>query len=152
MRTRESSLVAVTAALLLAAGCGHYATRESDIEFVFEDSYVAGEKIEVRVKNLSGRTYIFDSYFQACELQYFDASGRVFKVPPGTHCDIRAEDEIRPGQTVTLFEWRLDECTYDDWGCRASESLPPGEYTISGDFMAKGSESTTFARGTFTIR
>ncbi|MPZ16030.1 MAG: hypothetical protein GEU73_16685 [Chloroflexi bacterium] len=81
-------------------------------------------------------------------MRYFDESGRRFIIPPGTHCDIIAPDEIGPDETVTLFKWDLDECVKDEWGCVKAKHLAGGTYTIRGWFPeAKGGNRVTKAKG-----
>ena len=67
-------------------------------------------------------------------MSYFDSSGREFIIPPGTRCDLITIQEIHPGQTVTLFTWKLDECVKDDWGCVKAEPLGPGRYEVKARF------------------
>jgi hypothetical protein len=105
------------------------------IRFVLSDRYAVGETIDVLIENVGPRAYMFESAYQACYLSYFDSSGRRFIIPPGTHCDLYAEQRIRPGERKKLFSWSLDECVKDRWGCVESRLLPPGVYTIKGRFM-----------------
>jgi hypothetical protein len=105
------------------------------IRFVLTDPYAAGETIDVVIENVGPKAYMFESFYQACFLSYFDSSGRRFIIPPGTHCDLLAEEPIRPGERKKLFSWNLDECVQDEWGCTKSRPLPPGAYTIKGRFM-----------------
>ena len=60
---------------------------------------------------------MFQPYYQACFLSYLDARGRRFIIPPGTHCDLLAEETFKPGERKSLFSWSLDECVKDRWGC-----------------------------------
>ena len=69
----------------------------SDIQFVFEDTYRLGESVEVKIMNVGNVTYYFSLFYEACGLSYFDSSGREFIIPPGTHCDLVNLGEIRPG-------------------------------------------------------
>ena len=110
------------------------------IRFVLEDTYEVGETVPVRVENLGPVSYLYNVEYQACDLTYRDETGREFIIPPGTHCDLIMIAEIKPGETLTLFRWDLDECVKDDWGCVESEPLPPGEYTISGRFERSGGD------------
>jgi hypothetical protein len=130
------------------------ATSESSglpIRFVLADSYAAGETIRVAIENVGTRAYVFQSLYQACFLSYLDSSGRRFIIPPGTHCDILAEETIRPGERKKLFTWRLDECVKDQWGCAESRPLPPGIYTIKGRFKPKAGGRPARAETTFQI-
>jgi hypothetical protein len=125
---------------------------EGDLAFVLEDSYRAGEKVEVKITNQGDRAYEYNSTgYEACNLTYRDQTGRDFIIPPGTHCDLIAIEEIKPGQTVTLFEWQLDECVKDNWGCVKSEPLEPGNYTIKGRFKAADGGPPAHAETTFEI-
>ena len=108
------------------------------IRFVLADSYEVGERVDVAIENLGPATYRYNEAYAACDLTYRDASGREFIVPSGTHCDLIFMVEIRPGETQTLFQWDLDECVRDEWGCVKSEPLPPGEYSIEGSFEHAG--------------
>jgi hypothetical protein len=105
--------------------------------FVLSDSYAAGETIDVVIENVGPRAHVFQSFYQACFLSYVDSSGRRFIIPPGTHCDLLAEETIRPGERRKLFSWSLDECVKDHWGCAESRPLAPGTYTIMGRFKPK---------------
>lgn len=121
------------------------------IRFRLEDSYGVGDTIDVAITNVGTRPYMFEVYYQACFLSYFDSSGRRFIIPPGTHCDIRGEQIIRPGETKQLFTWRLDECVKDLWGCVRSRTLPPGTYTIKGRFKPEVGGTPVRAETTFEI-
>jgi hypothetical protein len=121
------------------------------IRFVLGDSYEAGETIKIVIQNIGTRAYVFQSYYQACFLSYFDSSGRRLIIPPGTHCDLLAEDTIRPGERRKLFTWALDECVKDNWGCAKSRPLMPGTYTIKGRFKPKHAGPRAQAEATFTI-
>ena len=121
------------------------------IRLLLEDSYSAGETIDLRIENVSTRAYLFEAVYAACFLSYFDASGRRFIIPPGTHCDLRSVQAIRPGERRRLFTWRLDECTEDRWGCVRSRPLPPGTYTITGRFKAKDGGPPARVEQTFQI-
>jgi hypothetical protein len=111
--------------------------RAVPIRFVLRDRYEAGETIDVAIENIGTRVYVFQPYYQACFLSFFNARGRRFIIPPGTHCDLLAEESIRPGERKRLFRWKLDECVKDNWGCVESRALVPGTYTIKGLFMPK---------------
>jgi hypothetical protein len=122
------------------------------IEFVLADSYRQGQRIAVRITNTGDRPYPYNaSGYEACNLTYRFEGGREFIIPPGTHCDIVLEKQIRPGETVTLFTWHLDQCLVDDWGCVESEALPPGRYTIEGSFEPVGGGGPSRPRATFEI-
>ncbi len=123
----------------------------SPIRFVLDERYRAGETIDVVIENVGTKAYVFESYYQACFLSYFDSSGRRFIIPPGTHCDVRAKETIRPGERKKLFRWRLDECVTDEWGCVESRPLPPGVYTIKGRFRRKGAGMPARVETTFRV-
>jgi hypothetical protein len=108
--------------------------------------------VQVKIRNVGATTYLYQAIYQACFLTFLDESGREFIIPPGTHCDILAEVELAPGETKTLFTWRLDECTKDAWGCQESAALPPGLYTIRGSFEPSDGGDATPAEGSFQIR
>jgi hypothetical protein len=126
-------------------------TVRQPIRFVLEGRLFVGQTVEVSIRNVGTRAYLYEFYYQACFLSYFDASGRRFIVPPGTHCDIRAKVAIRPRETKRLFGWRLDECLKDLWGCVRSRPLPPGTYTIRGLFKPEGGGRPVWAAETFAI-
>jgi hypothetical protein len=121
------------------------------IRFVLGDRYVVGETIDVVIENVGPRAYMFESFYQACYLSYFDSSGRRFIIPPGTHCDLLAEERIRPGERKKLFSWSLDECVKDDWGCMESRPLAPGTYTIKGRLMPATGGRPARVKTTFRI-
>jgi hypothetical protein len=121
------------------------------IRFVLADRYVAGATVDVLIENVGTRAYVYQWPYQACFLRYFDASGRRFIIPPGTHCDLLSEETIRPGERKKVFTWSLDECVKDDWGCVESRPLPPGTYTIKGRFKPWSSGTPARAESTFTI-
>jgi hypothetical protein len=121
------------------------------IRFVLNDSYEAGETVTVAIENIGTKAYVFQSYYQACSLSYFDSKGRPFIIPPGTHCDLLAEETIRPGERKKLFTWKLDECVKDAWGCVKSRPLAPGTYTIKGRFKPKFAGSRARVEATFRI-
>ena len=121
------------------------------IRFVLGDRYRAGESVDVVIENVGRRPYVFQAFYQACFLSYFDSAGRRFIIPPGTHCDLLAEETIRPGERKKLFRWDLDECVKDERGCQGSRPLPPGTYTIRGRFKPKNTGTAARAQTTFTI-
>ncbi len=121
------------------------------IRFVLADRYAAGETVDVLIENVGKRAYVYQWPYQACFLRYFDSSGRRFIIPPGTHCDLRSEETIGPGERKKLFTWSLDECVKDNWGCVESRPLPPGTYTIKGRFMPKAAGTPQRVETTLTI-
>ena len=132
----------------------HYCGTPSpaDIQFVFDDTYRVGELMQVKIQNVGQVSYLYNRASAACDLSYFDASGRKFLIPPGTHCDLREYVEIKPSETATLFEWDLSECIEDLFGCVKSQPLPAGTYTIRGAFSSfPDGDSTTMAEATIRI-
>ena len=123
----------------------------SDIQFVLNDTYAAGETVEVKIRNRGRVSYTFNPYYEACYISYTDSSGRPFLIPPGTHCDVIVSEEIKPGETKTLFKWNLDECVEDRWGCARSEPLPEGTYTLKGKFYSKLSIVSTVTEKSIKI-
>ena len=124
----------------------------SDIQFVLQETYAAGSKIVVRIRNVGHEPYRYQPFYPACFLSFSDSSGREFIIPPGTHCDtLTTNTAILPGQTKRLFVWDLDECTNDQWGCVVSRALDPDTYTIGGVFRSLGEGSLARVRATFHI-
>ncbi len=121
------------------------------IAFVLDDTYRAGSTVDVKIANLGSETYVYNEMYEACDLTYTDGSGRQFLIPPGTHCDLVMMSELKPGETATLFRWRLDECIRDEWGCVESEPLPPGDYTIEGRFHPRDGGPPVPAEATFRV-
>jgi hypothetical protein len=111
----------------------------------------------VRIANVGEGSYRYRlsvshrSQYAACPLRYFDGAGRSFIIPPGTHCDIVVYGTIEPGETKRLFNWKLDRCVKDEWGCVRSEPLPPGTYTISGRFKPENSGNSVRASTSFEL-
>jgi hypothetical protein len=123
----------------------------SDIQFVLRDRYPAGHRVPVRITNLGDEAYKYQTIYQACELEYRDPEGRMFLIPPGTHCDLVTIATIAPGETKLLFKWDLDECTRDEWGCVRSKPLDPGTYTINGSFHGAKGGVPAHAETSFTV-
>jgi hypothetical protein len=114
------------------------------IQFVVDQTPQEGSKIPVRIKNVGSVSYGYETFYAACyNVKFFDSTGREFKIPPGTHCDLLHEDVLRPGERVRLFGWKLDECVKDRWGCVRSESLEPGVYRLKGRFEARQNAGPT---------
>lgn len=99
-----------------------------------QGSLPAGSRVRILLRNGSTVPLAFNPTYEACNLTYRAESGRTFIVPPGTHCDVLHFSEVAPGRTVQIFEWSLDECVEDRWGCVRSEPLPAGSYSIEGKF------------------
>ncbi|HEV8571563.1 MAG TPA: hypothetical protein VGR49_00765 [Actinomycetota bacterium] len=114
--------------------------------------YEVGDRVVVRIENVGDATYLYESFYQACFLSYFNSQGHEFIIPPGTHCDILSRVEIRPGEIKRLFVWDLDECVKDAWGCVKSRRLEPGTYTIRGRFRPVGQGPPARAQVTFEIQ
>lgn len=117
-------------------------TSGTELQFVLDDEFQSGDVVQLQMKNVGERGYVYRTTYAACNLTYTDSVGREFLIPPGTHCDLLSNATIKPGQTVSLFKWRLNECVKDRWGCVRSEPLSPGTYTITGQFspVGKGKE------------
>jgi hypothetical protein len=150
---QASSPSSVAASPAAAGG----AATESVIQFVLNDTYTVGDTARVQIENVGDRPYRYrlsvsrrDQY-AACPLHYFDDSGREFIIPPGTHCDIVTYGTIKPGETKPLFNWKLDECVKDEWGCVRRKPLSPGTYTITGLFKPKNSGKSVKAARSFEL-
>jgi hypothetical protein len=125
---------------------------QGPIRFLFDDSYAPRERVDVRIENVGTRPYRYvATRYAACFLRYFDSSGREFKIPPGTHCDIISPGTIKPGEVRKLFTWRLNECVKDRWGCVKSRPLPPGTYVVRGSFRPEGGGRRARPEATFRI-
>ena len=134
-------LLVITAVAIGIYSCddgGNLLSPESaETEFLLKKVYSIGDTMEVNLKNNSQDTIIYNTFYAACNLHYFDSNNREFLIPPGTHCDLVNESELFPGQTITLFKWDLSECTKDNWGCVEKSPLPRGQYKIVGVFKNK---------------
>ena len=115
------------------------------IRFVLNDSYEAGETVTVAIENIGTKAYVFQSYYQACSLSYFDSKGRPFVIPPGTHCDLLAEETIRPGERKKLFTWKLDECVKDA-GLRGEPAAGARDIHHQGTVQAQGRGTASSGR------
>lgn len=124
---------------------------EMPLEFVLDEKYQAGTRVAIKLRNKSNRAYVYNPFYEACDMRYFDSSGSRFIIPPGTHCDIIARERIEPGDTVTLFRWKLNECVKDRWGCAKAEPLPDGAYTIRGWFRQARGGNRVIAEATFRV-
>jgi hypothetical protein len=127
------------------------------IQFVLGDTYSVGETAHVQIENVGDRSFRYrlsvsrrDQY-AACPLHYSDGNGREFIIPPGTHCAIVTYGTIKPGETKPLFNWKLDECVKDAWGCVRSKPLSPGTYTITGLFKSENAQNSVRASGSFEL-
>lgn len=138
-----SRLIIVACAVSLAAGVGVVVALEDDDEsrtggplrIVVDQTLRQGERARIRIANVGEEPYLYERVYPACyNLQFFDEQGRQFKIPPGTHCDIKSKGKLKPGEERRLVSWKLDECVRDRWGCVKSEPLPPGTYRIEGNF------------------
>lgn len=135
-------LFAMVAAALAAGSCTALPGGELQAivlvpgkETVVSSPLRKGQKLEVRLRNESSTVYVYNPDYQACDMEYRNGSEGKFIIPPGTHCDLVSYLPIRPGETVTLFAWELDECVEDEWGCVRSEALGPGTYTVKGSLF-----------------
>lgn len=113
-------------------------SEHSPLRFVLDTPLHVGGKTRVRLRNTGEVAYIYNPYYEACEMVFRDSSGREFLVPEGTHCDLVAREEVAPGETVTLFRWDLDECVEDNWGCTKARDLRKGRYSMRGWFRPEG--------------
>lgn len=176
-----SRLFVILILALLAAGCatGARPTAKQSLEFSMKQEYPRGEAIPVTIENHSKVSYVFNPDYPACyNLKFKDESGKLHKikrpapdglktlkdgefvVPEGTHCDLVSDALIRPGEKKTLVKWLQKECLEDEFGCRKSEPVAPGKYTIIGSFQeATGEAGGTLVKGaktrirsTFTIK
>ncbi|MCZ3388043.1 MAG: hypothetical protein LH645_02710 [Actinomycetia bacterium] len=123
----------------------------TELQFLLDDEFYTGDAVRLRMRNVGERAYIYRTTYAACDLTYTDADGREFLIPPGTHCDLVSKATIKPGQTVSLFVWRLNECVKDRWGCVRSKPLLPGAYTISGQFSPVGKGETVDVTASFVV-
>ncbi len=149
--------IGVIAALALTipsvAGSNVTASAERPLRLVLDRPLEEGGKTRVRLRNRSDQTYIYNSYYQACYMRYFELpERRQFIIPEGTHCDLVDRAELGPGETVTLFRWDLDECVEDNWGCTKAKDLRPGRYLMKGRFKVKGEKEWDRVRTRFRIR
>ena len=150
---------------------------ESPIEFAMDDSYALGQAIEIKIRNIGTKSYVYSEYYPACNnLEFYDESEearqlerfsgmegcytvelppRLFIIPEGTHCDIANESEIKPGEEVVLLTWGQHECVKDNWGCAESVPVQGGYYTVVGKFPeSKGSSdpnALSFEKGDETV-
>lgn len=129
------------------------AAERRPLRFVLDTPLHEGGKTRVRLRNTGTKTYIYNSYYEACEMVFLELpSRRKFIVPEGTHCDLVVRDKLAPGETVTLFRWDLDECIEDNWGCDKARDLQPGRYLMKGWFRPKGGGDRVTVRREFRIR
>ena len=136
-----------------AGGNGTGSARREPLRFVLDKPLEEGGKTRVRLRNIGEKTYIYNPYYEACDMIYRELpSRRSFLIPEGTHCDLVAREEVGPGETVTLFRWDLDECIEDNWGCTKARDLDPGRYLMKGWFRPKGGGDRVTVRIVFRIR
>lgn len=123
------------------------------LRFVLDKPLHEGGETRVRLRNESDKTYIYNPYYEACDMVYKELpSRRKFIIPEGTHCDLVMREGVKPGETVTLFRWDLDECIEDNWGCTKARDLDPGRYLMKGWFHPKGGGDRVTVREIFRIR
>ena len=123
------------------------------LRFVLDRPLHEGGKTRVRLRNRGDVGYIYNPYYEACDMIYLELpSRREFLVPEGTHCDMVVDEEVAPGETVTLFRWDLDECIEDNWGCMKARDLKPGRYLMRGWFRPKGGGDEVRVTERFRIR
>jgi hypothetical protein len=122
------------------------------IRFILANRYRAGETVRVKIRNAGPGSFHYNSSgYEACNMSYFDSSGREFIIPPGTHCDLITIQEVHPGQTVMLFTWKLNECLKDNWGCVKAEPLASGRYQVKARFRSADGGPPARATASFTI-
>lgn len=122
------------------------------LRIVLDQPLVEGGKTRVRLRNNGRVAYRYNPYYEACYMTYRDSSGRKFIVPEGTHCDLVVRGQVQPGETVVLFDWGLDECVRDEWGCAKARDLPPGKYSMRGSFKPVGGGDAVTVTKRFRIR
>ena len=149
--------VAATVAIVLGvpgvAGGEMAAAARKPLRFVLDEPLEESGKTRVRLRNRSDDTYIYNPFYEACDMVYRELpSRRRFLVPEGTHCDMAGNGKLEPGQTETLFRWGLDECVEDNWGCTKARDLPAGRYLIKGWFRPKGGGSGDWVRARLRFR
>lgn len=152
-------LVAVAASAAVALWIPGFAGGETTraarepLRFVLDKPLEEGGKTRVRLRNTGDVSYIYNPFYEACEMVYRELpSRRKFIIPEGTHCDLVAREEVKPGDTVTLFRWDLDECIEDNWGCTKARDLKRGRYVMKGWFRPKGGGDRVTVREVFRIR
>ena len=122
------------------------------LRIVLDQPLFEGGETRVRLRNNGRVAYRYNPYYEACYMTYRYASGRKFIVPEGTHCDLVVRAEVKPGETVTLFEWDLDECVKDEWGCVRARDLEPARYSMRGSFRPVGGGESVTVTKRFRIR
>lgn len=114
---------------------------QTPLRLMLDKPLEEGGRTRVRLRNTSNATYIYNPYYEACDMVYRALpSRRKFLVPEGTHCDLAGREKLGPGETVTLFRWDLDECIEDNWGCSRARDLAPGRYLMKGWFKQRGAD------------
>ena len=157
---RRFGSVAFAAAILVSSGIAvgdapdtAAASSSRNLRFVLDRPLHEGGKTRVRLRNSGNDTYIYNPFYETCDMVYRELpSRRKFLVPEGTHCDMAGYEELAPGETAILFRWDLDECVKDNWGCTKARDLPVGRYLMKGWFRPKGGGDWVRARRTFRIR
>ena len=136
--TRKAVLAAFLISVLLGPSALEVAANGEPLHFVLKDDLTVGGRTAVKLRNTGDESYIYNPYYEACQMVFRVRNGRKFIIPEGTHCDIVAEEEVAPGETVRLFRWNLDECVEDNWGCAKAKDLPAGRYVMKGSFKPEG--------------
>ena len=155
---RRLSVLALVCVMLVPAsataetGSSTSGSARKPLRFLLDSPLYEGGKTRVRLRNTSDRTYIYNSYYEACQMVFRDSSRREFLVPEGTHCDLVDRARLEPGETVTLFRWDLDECVEDNWGCAKARDLPQGKYMMRGWFRPRGGGDRARVTRRFHIR
>jgi hypothetical protein len=122
------AVIALLAAFVVSGATADARPTAGHMRFVLRPDYHVGDTALIRIRNVGRVAYVYNPYYQACFMTFRTASGRRFRIPPGTHCDLMGRARIGPGQVRELFRWRLDECIKDQWGCVKSRRLPPGKH------------------------
>lgn len=128
--------------------------KNTDIIFILNESYKAGERIEIKIKNIGNISYVNKALVAPCALEYFNTEGRRFYPPEAIACDLWNSEEIKPGELVTEFKLTLKECVKQEdfgWGCAEAKNLVPGIYTIRGLFSSKDGKSDVLAEVQITV-
>lgn len=104
------------------------------IRILLNGTYRANESVEVWIENVGNETYSYNSYYEACGWRYYDDAARPFRIPPGTHCDLINRAELAPGEKAKVFDWAMQECVVDMWGCAEAAPLAAGRYHVRATF------------------
>ncbi len=127
-------------------------SKNKDIVFVLDKVYKTGEKIEIRIKNVSDVSYINTALQAPCALTYINSQGKGFYPPEAISCDLLSSEEIRPNEIVREFGLSLKKCVRQEgWKCYESQSLAPGEYTLRAVFPSKDRVTNVLAEAKIIV-